>query len=487
MLEEMHRVGLVAAVIPAFGPCTGRVQHDLYHVYTVDQHQLHAVNMLKRIARRELESKYPLATEILAALPSRVALFLATLLHDVGKPLGKGHSETGAEIARDAALALGLGGAAAARAEFLVRQHLTMSHVSQRRDLADPAVIERFVNRVGSLDCLRELTLLTMCDTAMTAPGNLTTWKAQLLGELYRAAHRVLDGVTADEPHDDMIGRRRRDLAKLLAGGSGENEVEISALVASIDDHMVVGLKTAQLQRLLKLAMAFDDDRPFVFNVRPFPGKAHTELAVVAVDTPGLLADITGALAVAGFQVLGATIGSVETRGRRLVADMFLIRGPDDAVLGPSDARWQRVVDELTETLSDAGKESLIVERLRRRGAGRLKPRVTPHIRTEVGFADAESERHSVLEVFTQDRLELLSDIARALASMRLEIVLAKISTEGERATDVFYLAERDTGAKLSVAREREVVDELTQRIAELESAESADAPTTTPAGGMSK
>src|SRR5262249_19665600 len=147
-LEIMHQLGVLNTVMPEWAPCTARVQHDLYHVYTVDQHQLYAIAMQKRIARGELAAEHPTATELWRQVKRPAALLLGTLLHDVGKPLGKGHAEKGAVIARTISRRLELAGDEIEVTEFLVRQHLTMSHLSQRRDLSDPEVIARFAERV---------------------------------------------------------------------------------------------------------------------------------------------------------------------------------------------------------------------------------------------------------------------------------------------------------------------------------------------------
>ncbi len=183
-LELMHQVGILSAVMPEWAPCTARVQHDLYHVYTVDQHQLYAVAMQKKLARGEYAAEHPTATELWREVTQPGPLLLATLLHDVGKPLGKGHAEKGAIVAGAVARRLGMTEADAELVEFLVRQHLTMSHLSQRRDLADPDVVERFAEKVGDEAHLVTLYLLTLCDTAMTAPNNLSAWKDELLRDL---------------------------------------------------------------------------------------------------------------------------------------------------------------------------------------------------------------------------------------------------------------------------------------------------------------
>jgi [protein-PII] uridylyltransferase len=152
LLREMHAVGLLAAVMPEFGPCTGRVQHDLYHVYTVDHHQLFAVEMLKLTGRGELGADGALAMEAYQRVERLETLFLGTLLHDVGKPLGGGHAESGAQIAARTATSLGMSEADVATVDFLVRQHLSMTHLSQRRDLSDPEVIEKFAKLVSTLE-----------------------------------------------------------------------------------------------------------------------------------------------------------------------------------------------------------------------------------------------------------------------------------------------------------------------------------------------
>ena len=182
--RSMHQLGIVSAIVPEWAPCTARVQHDLYHVYTVDQHQLYAVAMQKRIARGELAAEHPLATELWREIKRPASLLLGTLLHDVGKPLGKGHAEKGAVVTRAVGERLGMPEPEVELAEFLVRQHLTMSHLSQRRDLSDPEEIARFAEKVGDEEHLVQLYLVTLCDTAMTATDNLNAWKDGLLRDL---------------------------------------------------------------------------------------------------------------------------------------------------------------------------------------------------------------------------------------------------------------------------------------------------------------
>ena len=156
-LEEAHDLGVLNAVLPEFAPCTGRVQHDLYHVYTVDQHSLYAVQRLKAIERGELNDALPLATQAMGEVERRAPLYLGTLLHDVGKPLGKGHSETGAKLAVSIASRLGFVDDDVHQTEFLVRKHLLLSHLSQRRDLNDVAMVANLAEELSDEETLREL------------------------------------------------------------------------------------------------------------------------------------------------------------------------------------------------------------------------------------------------------------------------------------------------------------------------------------------
>jgi [protein-PII] uridylyltransferase len=266
LLEQMHQVGILNALMPEFAPCTGRVQHDLYHVYTVDQHQLYTVAMLKRIARGELAKEHPLAAEAIGQVQGKAALYLGTLLHDVGKPLGKGHSEKGARLALSIARRLGLSAAEARRTEYLVREHLTMSHVSQRRDLADPAVIRKFAERVADEETLRQLYLLTLCDTAMTSPGNLNAWKEQLLGELYQRTCELFRGPRGGELADaGALAQRAReravaDMTRDLVGDEyARAEKWARAFVDGLDERLLGSLTSRQLTRHLRLVRSWQE------------------------------------------------------------------------------------------------------------------------------------------------------------------------------------------------------------------------------------
>jgi len=439
-LEWLHRLGVVDAIIPEWAPCAGRVQHDLYHVYTVDQHQLYAVAMLKQLARGELADVHPIATTAYAQVARVAPLYLATLLHDVGKPHGKGHAEKGAVIGGAVARRLGLDERDADTVEFLIRQHLTMAHVSQRRDLSDPDVVARFVERVGDAQRLAALYVLTLCDTAMTAPDSLTAWKAELLRELYvRASERLATEGPSPDPR-----REATAAGPPPARATGEMDPGIAgSIAAGLDPRFAAQLTAEQAARHVRLAAHVQGHGAAVgLAVTALPTPGVGEIAVVAPDVHGVLAAITGVLAAHRVDVLGAVVGRAVTPDGALALDLFVVRGPAGAAIAAGDPRWKRIEDDLAELCASgpptAGAVAALVTRRRPRSG--LPPRVTPAVPTEVRFDLDESSDATIVEVFARDRPGLLYAIVAALADAGLDISVSKIATEGEKVSDVFYV-----------------------------------------------
>lgn len=436
MFEQMHQLGVLGAVMPGWASCTARVQHDLYHVYTVDQHQLYALAMQKRLARGELAREHPLATDLWKTITRPAPLLLATLLHDVGKPLGKGHAEKGAVIAGQVARKFGLDETAAKTVELLVRQHLTMSHLSQRRDLSDPEVVERFAQHtVGNEERLAELYLLTLCDAAMTAPDNLTAWKEGLLRELVLRTRAYFRGEASTSQEDQRRDETRDKATALLADAPAAR-----AMLDGVDPQLLIQLTARQAARHAKLAASTAGTDPRVaIEVHCFPMKGHSELAIVAPDLPGVLAAIAGALTANRVDVLGAILGHTDT-APGLVLDVFFVRDLKGEAIPDDDARWSKLLDDLRIVLDATAPEhatAALIER--RRPQSGLPVRVTPSVSTEIKIHD-DSTQATIIEVQTRDRVGVLFAITQTLAALDLDISLAKVSTEGEKVADVFFV-----------------------------------------------
>ncbi len=451
LLEEMHELGLLAAIMPEFAPCTARVQHDLYHVYTVDQHQLYAVALLKRIARGELAREAPEALAAWRHVAAPRALVLGTLLHDVGKPLGKGHAEKGARLGATIARRLGMSDDEVARVEFLIRHHLLMSHLSQRRDLDDPSLIEKFARVVGDEERLRDLYLLTYCDAAMTAPGNLTEWKATLLKELYV---RTLAHLRRGE--STSLGKRRR--RAIEAAGP-----EAAALLGTMPDRYFAASPPSMVRTHVTLAQR-RGERPVAFAVRALPRRGASELSLVALDAPGLLAAITGVLLAHRVDIAGAQIHSrpPDALAPGLAFDVFTVRDRAGRAIPAADPRWPRVEEDLIQLLEGKASAAELIERRREKGG--LPRRVTPEVPTEIEIDNEASDGFTVIDVYTHDRPGVLHAITRTLSELGLDIGLSKVATEAERVADIFYVRDHGGAGKIVDA---ERLDEIQRRLRE--------------------
>ena len=232
IMAELHDVGLLAAMIPEFLPVIGRVHHDVYHVYTVDAHSVAAVDRLRALVRGDLAEEFPLASRLAAEVARPTVLYLATLLHDVGKDIGgRNHSQRGAEMAEHILARLDVGESETREVQNLIAKHLRMYHVATRRDIDDPETIDAFAEEVTGREGLRELYLLTVADVSTTSPTAMTSWKTRMLDELFRATDRFLaKGV---RKQSDLIDKRRRAaLDELSSGATSSLDTETNFLDA---------------------------------------------------------------------------------------------------------------------------------------------------------------------------------------------------------------------------------------------------------------
>jgi [protein-PII] uridylyltransferase len=322
-----------------------------------------------------------------------------------------------------------------------------MAHISQRRDLTDPDVIARFAERIGSEDRLTKLYLLTLCDTAMTNPENLNAWKAGLLRELVIRTGRYFRGesLRSESPESDSEAREREQREKIVqvASGDGALASEVAReFVEGIDPRLISQLTSRQAARHVRLvAGARGKQPPVAVEVHCFPMRGHSEVSIVAPDAPGVLAAIAGALTANRVDVLGAFLGHIDLPdGPRLVTDTFYVRDLKGEAISDDDARWARLAGDLRELLAGppdpAAVHALIAKRRPRSG---MPKRRTPGVPTEIRLHD-DSSQATIVEVFTQDRVGVLHAITQTLADLGLDISLAKVSTEGEKVADAFYV-----------------------------------------------
>jgi [protein-PII] uridylyltransferase len=452
LLFELHDTGVLGAVLPEFGRITAHHQNDLYHVYTVDVHTLFALRRLYTLRAGDLLEEEPELSRAMRDLEDPLPLYLGMLLHDAGKGLGGNHSEKGRGLMVSVGGRLGLSPRQREVAEFLVLEHLLMSHTAQRRDLSDPALIADFARRVGDVEKLTCLYLLTWADIRSVAPGMWTGWKAQLLRELYDKARAWLLGTTEGQP-----GPGREQFHARWARVFGEARAH--ALAQVLPERYFLGTSPARATlhaRLLDRARR----RTLAAALRHLPEAGHSELALAARDRPGLLALLAGVLSAHRIDILSARIVST-TDG--LALDVFDVRPPHGLLLERS--RWRAARADLVRVLSGAVSSE---EVLRRRRSGSLLQRPLPPVAPKVTVDNRASRGFTVVDVVARDRVGLLHAIASALTASGAQIALAKVATEAHRAVDSFYVTRE--GARVERPEEvKALVSSLTAALQALE------------------
>ncbi|MDB4997524.1 MAG: [Protein-PII] uridylyltransferase, partial [Myxococcaceae bacterium] len=466
---ELHDIGLLLAMIPEFQPVTGRVHHDTYHVYTVDVHSVAAVDCLRALARGELAHIHPVASRLAAEMPRPRPVFLATLLHDVGKGYPdasgsrKNHSTSGAELCDTILPRLGLGPDEVAEARALVLQHLAMYHVATRRDLDDPSTVSEFARLVLGREGLKHLYLLTVVDISTTSPTAMTSWKSRMLEELYIATDAYLAGVKLSGIDEERVDRVREAARSFWQGPQPFFE----EFLATMPDRYFLANAPDAIAAHAKLALERSVDRAIVrAAIVPSRHAEVAELCVIAEDRPGLLARISAAITAGRLEVLAAQVYSrtvPSSQDRTEAVDLFWVR---DRVDGAEAAA--RALGRLVKDLEDVCTGAVDAEKLleaRAGGSSQWRERPSPAVVTEVVVEDRASPRHTVIEIFAKDRPGLLYTVARSLHDLGLSIALSKINTEGTRVADVFYVSELDGSKVLPGERFKAIRDALTSAI----------------------
>jgi [protein-PII] uridylyltransferase len=406
----------------------------MYHTYTVDVHSIFLVEELRRLWRGKYEAGHPELTEMMRAAPDRPALFLGCLLHDIGKGLGGDHSNQGAVLAERCLERLGLDPERRARAVFLVRQHLLMSHVAQRRDLSDPKVVVEFARAVGDRENLHNLYLVTFADIRASSKSGWTEWKGQLLHELYQRAAEFLESGEDDpqralEQIEQRVRARRAGAqAELQALGVGNEKIE--AYFADMPQRYFTAHTPRQIARHALVVMGFERGKLMTTAVREMRG-GFSEFIFCARDVHGLYADVAGSLAAAGINILGS---NVYTTKSGLALEVYRVTTPPG---GDAERRlaWDGLHRILEQVLSG---EKPLAEFLGRR---RLPPRrLTSREPPSVEVSNEESDFYTVIDVTADDRLGLLHGLVKAIADHGLEIYVSKATTILDQAADTFYV-----------------------------------------------
>lgn len=428
-LRRMSEVGLLGRFIPDFGRVRGLMQFNLYHTYTVDEHTLVALGILREIERGRLRKELPLASEMAPRIHLRRALYLALFCHDIAKGRPEDHSEAGEKVALSLTKRFRFSAEEARTSAWLVRRHLLFSHTAFKRDLADPKTIEDFCAEVQSVERLRLLLVMTAADIRAVGPGVWNAWKGSLMRELYARAESFLRSGRSELP-----GRYAHSLKislHALTPGLPRQEVEAyldaaePAFLAALDPeahaHLASGLKELREGRMPLLLDSSHDEM-----------RGATRLIVCAPDQPALFSRLAGALALSGVTIASAQIFTLKDG---IAADIFHVHDVQGGHLNQK-GRMARIAAKLEQAVE--GTLALSEELSRPPCYPTRKDAI--NVGTEVFFDNNASNLHTLVEVTAADRPGLLYRITHALSACKLCIVSAHIGTYGEQAVDVFYV-----------------------------------------------
>jgi [protein-PII] uridylyltransferase len=406
------------------------MQYDMYHVYTVDEHTLFAVGMLHKIETGQLRDELPLASAIIDSIASRRALYLAVLVHDIGKGQGGDHSEIGARIAARLGTRLELEREETETAAWLVLHHLLMSRTAFKRDIDDPKTIQDFVAVVQSPERLKLLLILTAADIRAVGPQVWNGWKGALLRDLYRRAQELMSGTVVAHTRDARIARNQEQVRALLADFA---EADFAAFTQLGYPFYWLANDTDTLARHARLIReAMRSEAPVTVTTRVDTRCAVTEVTVYTADHPGLFSRLAGALAVAGAQIVDARIF---TMANGMALDTFWIQQADGRAFDRPD-RLARLAVLFETVLSGTLKPQV---ELRKAAPFPSRTRVFT-VAPRVLIDNTASAIHTVIEVNGRDRPALLFELTQALSELGLQIAGAKISTYGEKVVDVFFV-----------------------------------------------
>lgn len=441
-LRRMNQLSVLGRYLPVFRRIIGRMQHDLFHVYTVDQHILMVVRNVRRFTMAQHAHEYPFCSELMAGFDAPWLIYVAALFHDIAKGRGGDHSALGKLDALRFARDHGLAKTDAEFIAFLVEHHLTMSTVAQKHDLSDPATIESFAALVGDERRLTALYLLTVADIRGTSPKVWNAWKGKLLEDLFRATKRVLRGERAEPT--EMVDACRAEAVRLL-NLYGLDSGAYAPFWQQLDRSYFLRNEASDVAWQTRVLYRHVDSPSALVRTRLAPIGEGFQVVIYARDEPALFARICGYFDSKNLSVLDARIN---TSRSAYALDSFLVVDPSvEAVAGAAGTPYRDILNlvevELAENLRDHRPLPAPV-----RGRMSRRSRSFP-IQPSIDLRPDERGQHYLLTVTANDRTGLLYSIAKVLAERGINLSAARILTLGERVEDAFQIE----GEALSRAR----------------------------------
>ena len=435
-LSAMKKYNVLGRYLPEFGQIIGQMQHDLFHIYTVDAHTMRVIRNMVRLTGTEAQSEYPLASRLIHRLPKLDTLYIAGLYHDVAKGRGGDHSELGAIDAEAFCQRHHLSERDTQLISWLVENHLFMSMTAQRKDISDPDIIQAFARAMPSQAHLDYLYILTVCDISATNPKLWNTWRASLLRQLYIEAKRALRrGIDTPVDRQAWIDATREEAREILRAQNMNNE-QIDKIWDTVDEEYFLQDSTVDIAwQTAAIIRHGDNPDPLVLirDTRGGPTDGYSQIIIYMKDRVALFAATTAVLEQLNLNIVDARINSSE--GPYSISS-YVVLDEQGQPLGVDPARKERVRKRLIEELDDPEDYPDIIHR---RTPRQLKHFAFP---TEVTFSNDTINQRTVMEVITPDRPGLLARIGQVLLEHRVRLTNAKIATLGERVEDVFFITD---------------------------------------------
>ena len=430
-LRRMNRYGILAAYLPPFGKIAGLMQHDLFHVYTVDEHILMVLRNARRLTVPEFAHELPYCSQLIQRIPKQEVLYLGALFHDISKGRGGDHSDLGAQEAREFCLHHGLSTYDSNFVAWLVKHHLIMSMTAQRKDISDPNVISAFAAIVGDQTHLDYLYLLTIADIRGTNPSLWNNWRDALLSELYRSTKQALRrGLENPIDMAELVKETQNGALSIINNRQPENAIRL--LWKELDDDYFMRHSADEIAwHTQAILSSTPGDLPLIV-IREETQRGGTEIFVYAHDQDYLFAMVTMGLDQSGLNILDARIF---TSRHGYTLDTFIVLDTAGMAIRNS-YRIQEIISTLKNQLKQKRIEPV---RIARRVARQLK-----HfpISTQVNFSTDKYKRYTIAELITADRPGLLARVGQALVKCGVRVQNAKIATIGARVEDVFFITD---------------------------------------------
>lgn len=450
-LRRMNRYGILGAYLPCFANIVARMQYDLFHIYTVDEHTLFVIRNLRRFALEIHRNELPFCNDIFLLIPKPEILYLSALFHDIAKGRNGDHSTIGEEIARDFCIQHDFSPHDTKLLTWLVRHHLIMSMTAQRKDIGDPDVIHNFAQKVGSTEYLNYLYLLTVADIRATNPELWNSWKDALLKELYSATHNALrHGLPNPVGMEERILENKKEAKdELIKLGLPEPVIDLAWQHAS-EDYFLRYSADEIAWHTIAIASSTEKDLPLVL-LRPQTQRGSAEVFIYAQNKGPIFSISTATLDQLGLTILDARIMTT--------LDNYALNS-------------FQVLEQSGESINDLLREIHICSVLRNNLLhGKVKEHKNLHresrqakhfpIPTSIQFHSDPLDRHTVIEIVTTDHAGLLSKIGRAFVKQNIHLQSAKITTIGGRAEDMFYITDQQLRPISDKPRQEKIKEEI--------------------------